>query len=242
MKTDDVAPLRPDAALFLDFDGTLAPLGDDPDAVRLPPEGAAVLRALHDLLDGALVIISGRDIRDLAARTPLGLWRVGGHGLDVCAPGTPPEPRASASAPADLKSGLARLADRFPGARLEDKGAVLALHYRAAPNAGRDLANSAARLIGKYDGYGLQHGKMVLEAKPKAANKGAALAAMMARPDFAGRTPVMVGDDVTDEDAMIAALKAGGAAIKVGAGETAAPWRLAHPGAVWTWLKRSVSL
>ena len=73
-------------ALFLDFDGTLAPLQDDPEAVALPAFGPETLRALHACFDGALVLISGRDVRDLSVRTPSALWRAGGHGLEICAP------------------------------------------------------------------------------------------------------------------------------------------------------------
>lgn len=87
--------LRADDALFLDFDGTLAELGPDPDAIRLPDATLADLERLADRLGGALAVISGRDLRDLAARTPAGLWRAGGHGLEIAAPlAEPPPPPA----------------------------------------------------------------------------------------------------------------------------------------------------
>ncbi len=69
--------LMPQDALFLDFDGTLAELGPDPDAIRLDPATAEALARLAAALDGALVLISGRDLRDLVRRTPDGLWRAG---------------------------------------------------------------------------------------------------------------------------------------------------------------------
>lgn len=244
--TDPIAPLRPDAALFLDFDGTLAPIGNDPDAVQLPSGGVRVLTDLAAMLNGALVIISGRDIHDLAARTPVGVWRVGGHGLDACKPGTMPkrdlDQTGELRAPQTLRDGLERLAAQHSGVRIEDKARVLAVHYRAAPALGDALAEAVADLVAAVDGYTMQHGKMVIEAKPQIANKGVALDAMMARPEFAGRTPVMAGDDVTDEDAMAAALRAGGFAIKVGDGTTIAPMRVQTPDDIWNWLKRSVSL
>ena len=234
-----IAPLRPDCALFLDFDGTLAPLQDDPDSVCLPPDGAVILGALKARLSGALAIISGRGVHDLAIRTPCELWRIGGHGLEILAPGERPQER-SKQAPQWLANELTALAGKYPGARLEIKGAVLALHYRAVEHAGDPLAEAAAAIIAQADGYIMQHGKMVIEVKPAAANKGAALNAVMQSAPFAGRTPFVVGDDVTDEDAMVEALRMGGGSVKVGDGETVAPLRLADPDAVWRWLKSSV--
>jgi trehalose 6-phosphate phosphatase len=90
--------------------------------------------------------------------------------------------------------------------RLEIKGPVAALHYRAAPEAeGACLlaAETAARAL---PGHVTQAGKMVVEVKPAQAHKGTALRRLFARPPFAGRRPVMLGDDATDEDAMAAAL------------------------------------
>ena len=78
----------------------------------------------------------------------------------------------------------------------------------------------------------LTEGKMVLEVRLKGHDKGAALDWFMARPPFAGRRPLVIGDDVTDEDAFRAALRMGGDAVKVGDGETAAPHRLSDPAAV----------
>ena len=234
-----IAPLRPDSALFLDFDGTLVRLQDDPDTVWLPADGAGILCALKERLGGALAILSGRDMRDLAIRTPPDLWRIGGHGLEVLSPGETPHAN-SAAAPQILADRLAGLAANNPGTRLEVKGPVLALHYRAAAHIGAALAEAAANIIAQEDDYIMQHGKMVIEAKPAAANKGVALKTLMQLPPFAKRTPVIVGDDVTDEDAMIEALRMGGGAVKVGDGETNAPMRLVDPGAVWRWLKISV--
>jgi trehalose 6-phosphate phosphatase len=81
-----------------------------------------------------------------------------------------------------------------------------------------------------------QAGKMVVEVKPKGADKGAALRRAMTRPPFAGRRPVFAGDDATDEDAIAAALALGGVGIKVGAGETRAALRAEDPAAFRRWL------
>ncbi|MCR9193731.1 MAG: trehalose-phosphatase [Hyphomonas sp.] len=223
-------------ALFLDFDGTLAPLQDDPDTVSLPAGGADQLRALAHILGGALVLISGRAIQDLSARTPNDLWRAGGHGRDVCRPGESPPPCAD-DAPSDLRAAVSRVVQQHQGSRIENKGRVIAVHYRQNPSVGPSLAASLSKLSDETEGYAFQHGKMVIELKPRDANKGLALESIMTQAPFEGRLPIMVGDDTTDEDAMEAAQKLGGLGIKVGAGETCARYRFDDTDSVWDWLK-----
>jgi len=240
MRDDGTAPaesLRLGAgdALFLDFDGTLADLGPDPDAVFAPREVAAALTRLATRLGGALAVVSGRGVADLARRTPAGLWRIGAHGIEVAAPGEvagPPTGALPAAALAPLET-----AARRPGVRLELKGRVAALHYRAAPEAEADClaAAEAARAAGG-EALTVQAGKMVVEVKPAGADKGEALRRAMRSPPFAGRRPVFAGDDATDEDAIAAALALGGVGIKVGPGETRAGFRAATPEAFRRWL------
>lgn len=222
-------------ALFLDFDGTLSPICDDPEMCALPEGGAAILERLAQRLGGALALISGRDLRDLARRTPPSLWRAGGHGLEVAAPGeTPPETRPAA--PNGLKNAIETAISGLEGVRAEDKGPVIAVHYRAAPHHHGALLERLLPILQAEAGYSLQQGKMVLEAKPAAANKGTALRAMMLERPFAGRRPVMIGDDATDEQAMDVAIELGGWAIKIGDGDSLARHRLQTPREVWSWL------
>lgn len=228
-----------DCALFLDFDGTLAPLQDDPDTVALPDGGAEVLRALNTAMSGALVLISGRDIRDLSVRTPVEILRAGGHGLDVCLPGEMPSADGESIDP-KLKVSVEDAIAPHPGVRIEDKGPVLAVHYRQNPDAEADLLKALQALAADLPDYKAQHGKMVIELKPIRANKGIALASLMQSSPFSGRTAIMVGDDTTDEDAMRTATDLGGFGIKVGDGETCAKFRLRGPDAVWDWLRRLV--
>lgn len=232
--------LSGDTALFLDFDGTLAPIQDDPETVALPDGGASVLEAVAAQLAGALTVISGRDIRDLSRRVPHALWRAGGHGLEVCAPGEAPA-EAQPHGPAALAARLAEAVAAHSGTRLEPKGAVFAVHYRAVPDAGPSLQAALAEVARETEDYTLQAGKMVFELKPSAANKGKALARMMQAAPFAGRMPIMVGDDTTDEDAMRVAMELGGTGIKVGEGDTVAAHRLAAPGDVFTWLREALA-
>jgi len=215
-------------ALFLDFDGTLAPLGPDRDAIRLSEGLGEVLAVLAGRLDGALAVISGRSLADLSARVPEGLWRLGAHGLEVAPPHGPPEP-PPAPLTDEALGPLERLAEATPGLALERKGAVAALHFRARPEAAAACLAAAGEAARHAPGLKVQPGKMVVELKPEDADKGRALAAMMTRPGWRGRRPVAVGDDATDEDMIRAAEALGGLGIHVGDGESAARARLPDP-------------
>jgi trehalose 6-phosphate phosphatase len=238
MSLGDLADLHlaPNDALFLDFDGTLTELGPDPDAIALAPEAVESLSRLSARLDGAVVLLSGRDIRDLARRTPSSVWRAGGHGLEIVAPGGPlPDPPAP---PDDAVLARLREATRTLGVRLELKGPVAALHYRAAPEAEATCLEAAREAAGLAPGLVHQPGKMVVEVKPAGAHKGEALRRLAAKAPFAGRRPLMFGDDTTDEDAIGAAQDLGGLGVKIGDGPTAARLRAPDPAALRAWLTR----
>jgi trehalose 6-phosphate phosphatase len=134
-----------------------------------------------------------------------------------------------------------RLADvvrRHPRLVLEDKGLSLALHYRRAP----ELAGFAHRVMSALrralgPAYCLQRGKRVVELAPAGRDKGSAIAAFMQEAPFAGRWPIFIGDDVTDEFGFRTINRLSGFSIKVGRGPTAARWRLPNVGAVRSWLE-----
>ena len=128
-----------------------------------------------------------------------------------------------------------------PGLLLEDKGLSLALHYRRIPGLAGFVHQTMESLLPDLDGeYCLQQGKSVVELKPAGKDKGRALHEFMAEPPFAGRTPVFVGDDASDEIGFATVDELGGHSIKVGAGDTVARWRLDNVNAVEQWL-RSIS-
>ena len=132
---------------------------------------------------------------------------------------------------------------QFAGARqglsVEDKRHSLALHYRSAPEYEAEAETFLRGLIDdNSSSLELKRGKMVLEVMPGGANKGAAIDAFMEEAPFRGRTPVFIGDDVTDEDGFAAVNRHGGLTLRVGAAaETAAVFGLADEDAVFAWLE-----
>jgi trehalose 6-phosphate phosphatase len=130
------------------------------------------------------------------------------------------------------------LARTGTGLAIEDKGAALALHYRAVPEREAEILAFAERLSrAAAPGLRLIEGKMVVEFVPAESDKGTAISAFLAEPPFRGRRPVFVGDDATDEDGFAAVDRHAGISVRVGpSGVTAAKYRLASVTAVLAWL------
>ena len=210
--------LKAGDALFLDFDGTLAPIVDDPDAAAMSAEMRAVVVEAHSVLGGALALVSGRGVDDLASRAPEGVVLVGNHGRRARGVEWP----EASPAPDGLAEALEALAT--DEVVFERKGAVFALHYRAVPERGDALERDVMAAL--PDGYRMEHGKRVVEAKPEGASKGEAVRRLMEMKPFSGRRPVMIGDDTTDEAGFAAAQELGGLGVKVGEGYTCARERL----------------
>lgn len=228
-------------AVFLDVDGTLLDLGERPAEVTREPGLTQTLEALRRCVPVAL--ISGRPIADLDRLfAPLVLPAAGQHGAERrSAGGRIHRANVSRAALAHARTLLTTWTRSHPGTLLEDKGMTLALHFRGAPDLGAEAArvfHDALQRLG--DDFQLGTGNMVLEIRPRGWDKGRALAEFMHEPPFAGRLPVFVGDDVTDEDGFCAANRLGGHSIKVGNGPTAARWRIHGVRQVLAWLDRFV--
>jgi trehalose 6-phosphate phosphatase len=228
-----------DWVFFLDIDGTLLEHAERPDAVRPGEPLFRLLAELHRATGGALALISGRSVSDIDALfSPLRLPAAGQHGV---------ERRDARGAvhrhafPADALRGAAvRIGEfvaRHPGLLFEDKGHSLALHYRLAPQlagAAQAALREAAERLG--DDFEVLDGKMVVELKPSGRDKGSAIEEFMREPPFAGRTPVFLGDDHTDEYGFGVVNRLGGQSVKVGPGSSAARWRIVDAFAVRAWL------
>ncbi len=226
-------------AIFLDLDGTLVDIAPTPDAVR-PARGlVGLLEGASQRVGSALAVVSGRPVSEIdRILAPLALPAAGLHGLErrtadgVFQP-SPALPRGS-----ELRVALKAFAADHPGLLLEDKGAALAVHYRARPDLGASVAAAVEDALGgARSGIAVQRGKEVVEVRPDGADKGMAVKAFMSEPPFAGRRPVFAGDDITDEAAFRAVREMGGVTVRVGGeGETDAKWRLADVAAVHAWL------
>ena len=126
---------------------------------------------------------------------------------------------------------------RNEGLIFEDKGASVALHYRLAPQLAEDARKVVEEAVrGAGGAIEMQLGKMVFELKPAGCDKGKAIEQFMTDPAFAGRTPVFLGDDVTDEYGFRVVNRINGHSVKIGPGPTDARFRLANPAAAKAWL------
>lgn len=190
-------------ALLLDVDGTLLELAPTPRDVVVPPKLAATLQGLHERLDGALALVSGRSLTDIdVIFAPLQLPAVGGHGAEMrlsiesnaVAVHAPPMDN-------DLKRRFIAISDLSPGILFEDKGYSIALHYRLAPQFERTIyeAVSAIRADLPQAPIDILPGKSVCEIKHAGFTKATGVRELMNHAPFAGRQPIFIGDDVTDE-------------------------------------------
>jgi trehalose 6-phosphate phosphatase len=231
-----------DAALFLDFDGTLVDLAPRPDAVRVEALVPPTLQQLARALDGALAIVSGRPVAEIDHHLqPLSLCAAGVHGVEFRGA----DGRLQRLAVPDLEHVRARLqalVQQHPGLRLESKPGAIALHYRQAPALETLCRDTMQRVQAALTGMSLLHGKMVLELKPAGASKGEALRRFLDELPFRGRRPWFFGDDVTDESGFEVVQALGGVAVKVGAGASVAAHHLPDPAAVRDWLTRTARL
>jgi trehalose 6-phosphate phosphatase len=229
-------------ALFLDLDGTLVELAGTPEAV-LPDDGlAALLRALSPRLNGAIAVISGRAIRDADRILKGAVTCVAGlHGQE-CRLGELMLREAAADASVRAAAADAqRLVDAGAlSARIEDKGSAIALHFRTTPEQ-EPAVRLIAEELARAHGLRALQGHMVAELVPLGPSKGEAVSQLMQMAPFAGRVPVAVGDDVTDEDAFAVVRTMGGVAILVGQPrQTGAMFRLPDVAAVRAWLAASL--
>jgi len=235
----------------LDHDGTLSDIAPRPEDAAL---AAGAARALARLVERAdVAIVSGRGLDDLVERFHgFPITFVSEHGLRCRLPDGSVEQLAPGLAPATLarlRTELEELLTAHTGGTgwvIEDKGVALAVHHRLVPDAAlhpqlervRELLERAAALPGDDTGAGpapgghVQEGKAVLELRPAGADKGAALRRIAAR--SSARPVVMLGDDTTDEPALLVAEELGGLGVLVSTTPraTSGSARLSDPDAV----------
>lgn len=199
-------------ALFLDYDGTLAPIAPRPDLAVLPEATRAVLRRLAGRL--SVAVLSGRDRGDVAASVGLDrLLYAGSHGFDIAGPGLRREvgegiPRVIESAAGDLREQLARAKPPIAGVFVEPKRFAVSVHYRQADAADLPRLEAAVdAVLAAHPALRKGLGKKLFELRPALDwDKGEALLWLLEeiRPAFPANAPLLpiyLGDDLTDEDA-----------------------------------------
>ena len=191
MALEAVTTAPAESAIFLDFDGVLAPIVDRPEDAYPPEETRAELRRLNERY-GLVAVVSGRageDVRDRVAVD--GLVYVGSHGLEL-------DRNANR-----WRHQIVEFAAEAPWPKRETelKGLSVAFHFRdraderAAVLELEELADRA-----RDDGLVARFGRKVLEVLPPVgSNKGTAVRSLL---DGAGLERALVaGDDTTDLDA-----------------------------------------
>lgn len=205
------------AALVLDLDGTLLDIAPAPDLVVVAAGLPAALRRIRAMLGDALAILTGRPIAQVDALLPDIPFAVAGeHGAAVRhGPGAPVERPSLPVVPRAWLEVAENLQAAHAGVLLERKPNGFALHFRAAPALADQLRCALQTLVRQSDQFVLLPARKAWEVRPRSTDKGKALARVMEQPPFAGRRPVFVGDDVTDEDAIEYAQSVGGVGLRV---------------------------
>jgi len=227
-------PAPGSTALLLDLDGTLLDIAPTPDAVRVPDGLADTLQRLRNHLGGALAVVTGRPIEQIDALLPGIPYAIAGeHGGAIRhAPGDPVVRAVLPDPPVEWVMQAARLVEAHPGTLLEQKQRGFVFHYRSVPEIGPLLREAALALIeSEAHRFGLMEASMAWEVRPRGVDKGSAVEALMQDAPFAGRQPVFIGDDVTDEDGMRAAQGLRGTGLRV-------PDVFGGPAEVRAWLAR----
>jgi trehalose 6-phosphate phosphatase len=205
-------------ALLLDVDGTMIDFGPSPLEVHVSEGLKNSLTRLLRTTDGALALVSGRPIHDLDMLfAPLKLPAIGGHGAEMRVRGSDAI-NAAAPLSQDLRRHLAGAATPGSGIVVEDKGYSLALHYRKAPQHEQRVRAHVAAGRAAFPKEATEEltGKAMLEVKRPNVSKGDGVRALMRLAPFAGRMPVFIGDDVTDESVFAVLPELGGKGFSVG--------------------------
>jgi trehalose 6-phosphate phosphatase len=208
------------AGVFLDVDGTLAPIVGRAEDAHVPDKTSRTLGALARRY-GCVACISGRSAAE--ARRLVGVGRItyaGSHGAELLEPGAAKATVLPAFASwTDQVQSFARARDerdlRLLRIRIEDKGPIVALHWRGVPD--EDAARTRLEGVAQEaeaEGLRTHWGRKVLEIRPPVeVNKGQAVTELVRRHDL--RAAMFAGDDATDLDAFDA-LDAVPAAVRVG--------------------------
>jgi trehalose 6-phosphate phosphatase len=214
--------------IFLDFDGTIVPIEDRPENVRVNASTLRFIERLAGKAQGALALISGRDIAVIDRLLhPLILPVAGVHGLQRRdAAGRLHTPAIDQCIVESVAKEIESAFIGELGVAIERKAGAVALHYRLRPDYERRCHDIVTSLVRNRSELHLIEGNMVCEIRLDGDDKGAVIKKFLAERPFEGRIPIFAGDDATDESGFAAVNASGGASIKVGDGPSAARFRV----------------
>lgn len=226
-------PLGPNSrwALFIDLDGTLLDVCTKPERVVATYDIITLLPALQRTFNGAVALLSGRPIRDLdRILFPLQLPCAGLHGAERrSSDGKVTHLSIDNTVLTEVRAAVACVGG-CRGVALEDKRMGFAVHTGSAPAAYGEAEESIAAIADRSHGFfRVLRGHNVIELVPKSASTGQALLAFLDEPAFAGRRPLVFGDDAADADAFLAAVERDGISIAVGDHAPPSEQRVASP-------------
>nr|UBY07886.1 TPP7 [Oryza sativa temperate japonica subgroup] len=248
--------------MFLDYDGTLSPIVDDPDAAFMSETMRMAVRSVAKHFPTA--IVSGRCRDKVFEFVKLAeLYYAGSHGMDIKGPASrhaaaksPPHNKRVLFQPASeflpmieqVHQRLEQATSSIPGAKVENNKFCVSVHFRCVDEKSWGaLAETVRRVVREFPRLRLSQGRMVFEVRPTIKwDKGKALEFLLDSLGFADCSdvlPVYIGDDRTDEDAFKVLRRRGqgvGILVSKHPKETSASFSLQEPAEVMEFLLRLV--
>jgi trehalose 6-phosphate phosphatase len=195
-------PEQPPFGILSDIDGTLSAIAPRPEEAYVPDSVRTLLGELTRA--GARIgLITGRPLAEAQRRVGLETAAyAGNHGLELAFDGKTESAPGAAKYVGQAQAVIAYLENlSLPGVRIENKGPIVALHYRQSPDpeASRKAILSAVAATPPAGAFRMHEGKKIVELRPPLpVNKGTAAETMVRRLGL--RSAIALGDDVTDID------------------------------------------